>query len=80
MNFQGQRVDALFSRYGSNRTTTPPTGANEMTTIERRNALIARIQQLIEGRRTALQRIVEADTRPRLRLIARDHAFAELAA
>ena len=51
-----------------------------MTSIERRDALIARIRQLLEERTKVIEAIVQADTRPRLRLIVLDHAFAELAA
>lgn len=46
----------------------------------RREALLARIQELIQARKDVLRRILEADSRPRLRLIARDAAFADLAA
>lgn len=47
---------------------------------DRKAALIARILELLQARKVELRKIAELDTRPRLRLVARDAAFAELAA
>lgn len=45
---------------------------------ERKAALIARIQELLEARKVELRAILELESRPRLRVV--DKAFAELAA
>lgn len=50
-----------------------------MSRTERHAALVARIRSLLAARKAEIRRIVENDTRPRLRLIAKDAAFASLA-
>lgn len=49
------------------------------TRNERHAALVARIRSLLAARKTELRRIIEQDTRPRLRLAMKDAAFASLA-